>query len=37
VHQVRRLLKRRNRRWDEPFTPPASVGQIEEFEYDEFE
>jgi len=39
AHQVKRMLARRGRRWDEPFTPlteaAARPGERKEFEYDQ--
>ena len=41
AHQVKRMLARRGRRWEEPFTPlteaAARPGEREEFEYDRFD
>jgi hypothetical protein len=38
VHIIRDLVGKRDRRWDQPFSPlsPYKDGKPEDFEYDEF-
>ena len=38
-HEVKKYVRCRGNRWNEPYTPLTTprIGHIEEFEYDEFE